>query len=91
MRTLPYYHLFAGRGTEPAIELAERLEEIAPIPISKVFFTSSGYTKPMSTTVPNSEPSVMATPMAVIRLAVRWVSRPSKSIRSGTFSGMFAV
>ena len=42
LRTLPYYHLFAGRGTEPAIELAEKLKEIAPIPISKVFFTSSG-------------------------------------------------
>ncbi len=42
MKTLPYYHLFGGRGTEPAIELAEKLKEIAPVPISKVFFTSSG-------------------------------------------------
>ncbi len=42
MKTLPYYHLFAGRGTEPAIELAEKLKELAPVPISKVFFTSSG-------------------------------------------------
>lgn len=42
LKTLPYYHLFAARGTEPAIELAEMLKELAPVPISKVFFTSSG-------------------------------------------------
>lgn len=42
MRSLPYYHLFAARGTEPAIELAEKLKELAPVPMSKVFFTSSG-------------------------------------------------
>jgi 4-aminobutyrate--pyruvate transaminase len=42
LRTLPYYHLFGGKGIEPAIELAEKLKEIAPVPISKVFFTSSG-------------------------------------------------
>jgi 4-aminobutyrate--pyruvate transaminase len=42
MRTLPYYHLFGAKGMEPAIELAEKLKEIAPVPISKVFFTSSG-------------------------------------------------
>ena len=42
LRTLPYYHLFGAKGTEPAIELAEKLKEIAPVPISKVFFTSSG-------------------------------------------------
>jgi 4-aminobutyrate--pyruvate transaminase len=42
LRTLPYYHLFGSKGMEPAIELAEKLKEIAPIPISKVFFTSSG-------------------------------------------------
>lgn len=39
---LPYYHLFTGKGTEPAIELSEKLKEIAPMPVSKVFFTSSG-------------------------------------------------
>jgi len=39
---LPYYHQFGGKGTEPAIELAEKLKELAPIPISKVFYTSSG-------------------------------------------------
>lgn len=42
MRALPYYHQFTGKGTEPAIELSEKLKEIAPVPISKVFFTSSG-------------------------------------------------
>jgi 4-aminobutyrate--pyruvate transaminase len=42
LNTLPYYHLFGAKGTEPAIELAEKLKEIAPVPISKVFFTSSG-------------------------------------------------
>jgi 4-aminobutyrate--pyruvate transaminase len=42
MRKLPYYHLFGGKGTEPAIELAEKLKAIAPVPIDKVFFTSSG-------------------------------------------------
>lgn len=42
MRTLPYYHLFGAKGIEPAIELAEKLKEIAPVPVSKVFFTSSG-------------------------------------------------
>ncbi len=42
LRTLPYYHLFGAKGMEPAIELAEKLKEIAPMPVSKVFFTSSG-------------------------------------------------
>jgi 4-aminobutyrate--pyruvate transaminase len=42
LRTLPYYHLFGGMGSEPATELAEKLKEIAPMPVSKVFFTSSG-------------------------------------------------
>lgn len=42
MRTLPYYHLFGAKGMEPAIELAETLKDMAPVPISKVFFTSSG-------------------------------------------------
>ena len=42
MHALPYYHLFGAKGMEPAIELAEALKEIAPMPVSKVFFTSSG-------------------------------------------------
>ncbi len=42
MRALPYYHTFGAKSTEPAIALAEKLKEIAPVPISKVLFTSSG-------------------------------------------------
>ncbi|HET9904540.1 MAG TPA: aspartate aminotransferase family protein [Xanthobacteraceae bacterium] len=42
MRRLSYAHLFGGRSHDPAIELAEKLKEMAPIPISKVFFCSSG-------------------------------------------------
>ncbi len=42
MRSLPYYHIFGAKSSEPAIELAEKLKEIAPVPISKVLFTSSG-------------------------------------------------
>ncbi|HEY0441104.1 MAG TPA: aspartate aminotransferase family protein [Xanthobacteraceae bacterium] len=42
MRKLPYSHLFGGRSHDPAIELAEKLKEIAPVPISKVFFCASG-------------------------------------------------
>ncbi|MGY2049835.1 aminotransferase [Methylobacterium sp. JK268] len=42
MARLPFTHLFSGRSHDPAIELAETLKELAPIPVSKVFFTSSG-------------------------------------------------
>ena len=42
MRKLSYTHLFSGRSHDPAIELAEKLKEIAPVPISKVFFCTSG-------------------------------------------------
>ncbi|KAA2236712.1 aminotransferase [Salinarimonas soli] len=42
MMRLPFTHLFSGRSHDPAIELAERLKEIAPVPVSKIFFTSSG-------------------------------------------------
>lgn len=42
MSKLPFTHLFSGRSHDPAIEVAEKLKEIAPVPISKVFFTSSG-------------------------------------------------
>ncbi len=42
MRKLPFAHLFTGRSHDPAIELAEKLKEIAPVPISKVFFCNSG-------------------------------------------------
>ncbi len=42
MRRLPYSQLFTHRSTGPAIALAEKLKEIAPVPISKVLFSSSG-------------------------------------------------
>ena len=42
MQELPYYHGFAHATTPPVIELAERLVEMAPPSISKVFFTNSG-------------------------------------------------
>ncbi len=42
MRKLPFTHIFGGKSHDPAIELAEKLKEIAPVPISKVFFTCSG-------------------------------------------------
>jgi 4-aminobutyrate---pyruvate transaminase len=42
MRKLSFAHLFTGRSHDPAIELAERLKEIAPVAISKVFFCNSG-------------------------------------------------
>jgi 4-aminobutyrate--pyruvate transaminase len=42
MKKLPYYHNFAHRSHGPAIDLAEKLIEIAPVPMSKVFYTNSG-------------------------------------------------
>jgi 4-aminobutyrate--pyruvate transaminase len=42
MRKLSFAHLFSGRSHDPAIELAEKLKEIAPVPVSKVFFCNSG-------------------------------------------------
>ena len=42
LETLPFYHNFAHKAVEPAIELAEYLVEQAPVPMSKVFFTNSG-------------------------------------------------
>ncbi len=42
MRKLSFAHLFTGKSHDPAIELAEKLKEIAPVPISKVFFCGSG-------------------------------------------------
>ncbi len=42
MLKLPFTHLFSGRSHDPAIELAEKLKEIAPMPVSKIFFCSSG-------------------------------------------------
>ncbi|MCH8037750.1 MAG: aspartate aminotransferase family protein [Proteobacteria bacterium] len=42
MRKLPYYHSFAHKAPMPTIELAAKLIEIAPVPMSKVFFANSG-------------------------------------------------
>ena len=42
MKTLPFMHLFGSRSTSPAIELAERLLQLAPVPMSKAFFANSG-------------------------------------------------
>ena len=42
LRQLPYYHNFAHKTTPAVVELAERLIEMAPGPMSKVFFTNSG-------------------------------------------------
>ncbi|MGI2033245.1 aspartate aminotransferase family protein [Rhizobium panacihumi] len=42
MEKLPYYHTFAYKSHGPSIELAEMLIKIAPVPMSKVHFTSSG-------------------------------------------------
>ncbi|MEM6942458.1 MAG: aminotransferase [Pseudomonadota bacterium] len=39
---LPYYHLFGGRTHEPAIELAEKLKDLFPVPMARVFYCSSG-------------------------------------------------
>ncbi|MEQ9489886.1 MAG: aspartate aminotransferase family protein [Alphaproteobacteria bacterium] len=42
MRELPYAHLFAHKSTNPAIDLAEKLISVSPVPMSKVFFCNSG-------------------------------------------------
>src|SRR6202000_914910 len=42
MRKLSYGHLFAGKSHEPGVALAEKLKELAPFPVGKVFFACSG-------------------------------------------------
>ncbi|MBV0890928.1 aspartate aminotransferase family protein [Paracoccus sp. Z118] len=42
MEKLPFYHNFGHKSHGPAIDLAEKLVSIAPVPMSKVFFTNSG-------------------------------------------------
>ncbi|MEO9529228.1 aspartate aminotransferase family protein [Roseibium sp.] len=42
MQKLPYYHTFTYKTHGPSIELAEKLIEMAPVPMSKVYFTNSG-------------------------------------------------
>jgi 4-aminobutyrate--pyruvate transaminase len=42
LRKLPTYHLFGGKTHAPAVELAETLLQIAPVPMARVLFTNSG-------------------------------------------------
>jgi 4-aminobutyrate--pyruvate transaminase len=42
MRKLPYYHQFASKAHDTAIDLAERLISLLPVRMSKVFFNNSG-------------------------------------------------
>lgn len=42
MTSLPFYHQFSGKSHAPAIELAEKLLELAPVPMGRVFFCNSG-------------------------------------------------
>ena len=42
LAALPFYHLFTGKSHPPAIELAERLLDMAPVPFARVFFANSG-------------------------------------------------
>ena len=42
MEKLPYYHLFAGKSHEPAVELAEKIKALAPGRMARVFYQSSG-------------------------------------------------
>jgi 4-aminobutyrate--pyruvate transaminase len=39
---LSFYHLFAGKSHPAAVRLAEKLIALAPAPMGRVFFTSSG-------------------------------------------------
>jgi len=42
LKTLPFYHTFGHKSHPASIALAERLIELAPVPMSKVYFTNSG-------------------------------------------------
>lgn len=42
MAKLPYYHTFSHKSHEPSIRLAEKIVEMTPAPLTRVFFTSSG-------------------------------------------------
>ncbi len=42
IRELSFYHAFNQKSHGPQIELAERLLALAPVPMSRVFFTNSG-------------------------------------------------
>ncbi|UZE25916.1 aspartate aminotransferase family protein [Pseudomonas sp. B21-056] len=42
LRTLPFYHIFNQKAHAPSTKLARKLLDLAPVPMSKVFFTNSG-------------------------------------------------
>ncbi|MCB1470587.1 MAG: aspartate aminotransferase family protein, partial [Rhizobiaceae bacterium] len=42
MSKLPFYHAFGHKGHSPLIDLAEKLVMMAPVLMSKAFFTNSG-------------------------------------------------
>ena len=42
MNSLPFYHSFTGKTSEPTIRLSEKLIEISPDNLKKVFFCNSG-------------------------------------------------
>jgi len=42
MKKLPFYHTFSYRSHGPVIDLAEKLVSMAPVPMSKAYFTNSG-------------------------------------------------
>ena len=42
MAKLPFYHNFTHKSHSPLIDLAEKLVTMAPVPMSKAFFTNSG-------------------------------------------------
>lgn len=42
MAKLPFYHNFTHKGHSPLVDLAEKLVTMAPVPMSKAFFTNSG-------------------------------------------------
>jgi 4-aminobutyrate--pyruvate transaminase len=42
METLPFYHTFTQKVAAPVVELAEKLVQLAPVPMSKAYFCNSG-------------------------------------------------
>ena len=42
MADLPYYHTFTQKVASPTVELAERVVNLAPVPMSKAYFCNSG-------------------------------------------------
>ena len=42
MSKLPFYHNFTHKAHSPLIDLSEKLVTMAPVPMSKAFFTNSG-------------------------------------------------